>query len=407
MKRSRLKLPKKGKEPPDSRHQQTMEYSEAVSKDIWASERSAADAILKQCRQLKLPVKLDKLTQGVGNCFMVAVLQQLRRNEIHSNLGDDLKQMANDLDQMKLRRFVVDFIRQRKDHPQVIYMKERFAPDLEVFNGPKSWEEYWERMLLDCNWADGDFVQATAWYLNCDLWIIDTSCTKQLPFIKVCGNMDVEDSSPEIVDPLLIGCTTGIHFQSLLFDWDSIKENNLKSQHSSVQQHLKRKLKSSLDSDEPPSKTKKQVIKTLVPSNNKCPNCNKEFQQLLRHIKQSKCNKLLDPEFIKQVKILSDEKTRLKNQKRSAEFRNKKQTDDHEALKRQNNETVAAHRVRKRKQDHEEMKNKNNQTVSAYREKKRKQDHEEMKKKHNQTVSAYRERKRKHDNEPLKLQQKK
>ena len=130
MKRSRLKLNKKTKEPPEISHPQTLEYSEAVRKDIWKCERRAADAIMIQCRQLKLPMKLDALTRGVGNCFMVAVLQQLRRNEIHSNLGDDLKQMANDLDQMKLRRFVVDFIRQRKDHPQVIYMKERFAPDL-------------------------------------------------------------------------------------------------------------------------------------------------------------------------------------------------------------------------------------------------------------------------------------
>ena len=94
MKRSRLKLARKNKEPPDLRHQQTMEYSEAVRKDIWEGERRAADAILKHCRQLKLPMKLDRLTEGVGNCFMVAVLQQLRRTEVHNNLGNEIKQMA-------------------------------------------------------------------------------------------------------------------------------------------------------------------------------------------------------------------------------------------------------------------------------------------------------------------------
>ena len=131
MKRSRLKLPRKNKEPPDLGDQQTMEYGEAAKKDIWKSERKAADAILKHCRFLKLPMKLDKLTLGVGNCFMVAVLQQLRRQEVYNNLKDDLKQMTVDMNQMKLRRLVVTFIRQKEDHPQVTYMRERFAQILQ------------------------------------------------------------------------------------------------------------------------------------------------------------------------------------------------------------------------------------------------------------------------------------
>ena len=81
-------------------------------------------------------------------CFMVAVLQQLRRPEVHSNLNDDLKQMANDLDQMKLQRLVAEFIRQKEDHQHVTYMRERFAPDPEVVNGPKSWKEYWKKCFL-------------------------------------------------------------------------------------------------------------------------------------------------------------------------------------------------------------------------------------------------------------------
>ena len=43
MKRSRLKLTKKIKEPPDLKHQQTMEYSEAIKRNIWEGERKAAD----------------------------------------------------------------------------------------------------------------------------------------------------------------------------------------------------------------------------------------------------------------------------------------------------------------------------------------------------------------------------
>ena len=57
MKRSRLKLTKRIKEPPDLKHQQTMEYSEAVKRNIWEGERKAADSILKHCKLLKLPMK--------------------------------------------------------------------------------------------------------------------------------------------------------------------------------------------------------------------------------------------------------------------------------------------------------------------------------------------------------------
>ena len=165
MKRNRLKLTKKVKEPPEkSFNKQTMDYNEAVMQDTWKGERNAADAIMKHCRLLKLPMKLDKLTMGVGNCFMVAVLQQLNRPEVYSNLRDELKKLADEFDQMKLRRLVVGFIRQKEDHPHVAYMKERFAPDPDVVNGPESWEEFWEMMLVDCHWASGDFLQGLAWF---------------------------------------------------------------------------------------------------------------------------------------------------------------------------------------------------------------------------------------------------
>ena len=219
MKRNRLKLTRKVNKPPDKTfNQQTMDYNEAVRQDIWKGERKAADDILKHCKLLNLQMKLDKLTIGVGNCFMVAVLQQLTRPEVYNNLRDEFKKLADNFDQMQLRRQVVGFIRQEANHPQVIYMRERFAPDPDLVNGPKTSNDYWEMMLVDCNWASGDFVQATAWYLNNEIWIIDTSCTRQHPFIRISGNMDAAASSPTNVNPLLIGSATGNHFQSLLFD---------------------------------------------------------------------------------------------------------------------------------------------------------------------------------------------
>ena len=83
-------------------------------------------------------------------------------------IREDLKRLADEFHQMKLRRLVVEFISHKEDHPHVAYMKERFAPDPNVLNGPESWEEFWEMMLKDCQWASGDFLQATAWFLNHD-----------------------------------------------------------------------------------------------------------------------------------------------------------------------------------------------------------------------------------------------
>ena len=287
-------------------------------------------------------MKLDRLTQGIGNCFMVAVLQQLQRPEVHNNLLDDLKQMAIELDQLKLRRFVVEFIRQKEDIPKVAYMRERFAPNPQVLNGPKSWEEYWEKMLLDCNWADGDFVQATAWCLQHDLLIFDTSCTEQLPFIKISGNMNNEDLLLTNDDPLLIGTTTGTHFQSLLLDLDNINEHNLESYHITVKQHLMKNHLARLNSNEPPCKIMKVDIKTSSPSDEKCPNCKKVFKQLLQHIRKSKCNPFVAQEFIQHVESMSKEKTRLKNQMKVAKFRERKRTENHEALKKQQNQNTSS-----------------------------------------------------------------
>ena len=379
MKRSRLKLTKRVKDPPDLRIQQIMDYSEAVKNDTWSGERMAADAILKHCRNLNLPLKLDKLTLGVGNCFMVAVLQQLKTPDVYNSVSDELKQLADELNQMKLRSLVVEFIRQEVDHPKVIQMRETFAPDLQVLNGPNSWEEYWEMMLLDCNWASGEFVQATAWYLDCDIWIMGTSCTRQLPFIKVSGNMSDGESLPTNVHPLLIGQTTGTHFQSLLFDWDMINNGNIEKQHTTMRQYFKGKLESSAELDEPPCKIQK-IDKTISnPCDNKCPNCGKVFQQLLRHINQSKCRAFLDQKFIQEVENMSKEKTKLKNKMKIAAFRERKRIADHEEMKKKHKQTVAEYRERKRLEDHEEMKRQQNKTKALSRERKRLLDHETMK----------------------------
>ena len=95
---------------------QTLDYAEALKRNVWKSERQYAEEILATCRILKLQMKLDRLTKGEGNCFMVGILQQLRSPDIYSNLNQDLKHLADKMDPMKLRIQVTNFI-QSRCHP--------------------------------------------------------------------------------------------------------------------------------------------------------------------------------------------------------------------------------------------------------------------------------------------------
>ena len=49
----------------------------------------------------------------------------------------------------------------------------------------ETWDQYWERMITDKTWVDYWFVQANAWYLQLDMWIVATSSTETNPYIEV------------------------------------------------------------------------------------------------------------------------------------------------------------------------------------------------------------------------------
>ena len=44
-------------------------------------ERRIGLEILKKVRQLNLPLKLDEITEGRGNCFPLAIIAQCRRSD--------------------------------------------------------------------------------------------------------------------------------------------------------------------------------------------------------------------------------------------------------------------------------------------------------------------------------------
>ena len=212
-----LKKKKRKRERPD-----TLDYEEALRDPSWDKERKWADDIMASNKRLGLwYLKLDELTKGEGSCFVIAVVQQLRSNDIFHNLGEDLRQLASTMSHHLLRFKVEEFICRLKWNDQrVLALKDFFNMDqaakAAAGEKTKTWEEYWKSMLVDNEWADGYFIRATAWYLNMEIQIMDTKCKEDEPYYKIDGDF----TGNGCTDVLYIGYVSGVHYQSLLVDYD-------------------------------------------------------------------------------------------------------------------------------------------------------------------------------------------
>ena len=78
-------------------------------------ERRIALEIMDVVRQLELPLKLDKLTKGDGNCFPLAIIQQCKRPEIMNYIRPAIKRFVNkENGHSFLRKEVRNFIMKSK-----------------------------------------------------------------------------------------------------------------------------------------------------------------------------------------------------------------------------------------------------------------------------------------------------
>ena len=69
-------------------------YQWVQQEDQLQMERKIAEEIMETVNRLRLPFKLDQLTKGEGNCFVVAIIQQCKRPEIFSELRPLLKRLV-------------------------------------------------------------------------------------------------------------------------------------------------------------------------------------------------------------------------------------------------------------------------------------------------------------------------
>ena len=108
-----------------------------------------------------------------------------------------------------VRKFII-----KSDHPRITEFRRQYEETVGRVSR-ETWNAYWTRMTRDGTWVDYWFVQATAWYLELDVWIIATSSTDSSPYIAISGN--IEDGNIPCDAPIItIGTKSNCHYQSLL-----------------------------------------------------------------------------------------------------------------------------------------------------------------------------------------------
>ena len=416
---SRLRKRKKN-DPPDKwrsmeEDEETLEYEKAKLNNIWEIERGFADDIMKAMKRNGIDdiFKLDKLTKGKGNCFMIATIQQIRREEVLGASRAEVRNIAASMNHSLLRQGVYNWIMEHLTHPKIIKMKEVYELDQAVRKDlgeeTKSWDAYWLNMLQDGIWADNWFVQATALFLRMDFWIMDTTCTEKRPYFQVDGNLEENVLNTET---LYLGLAHESHYQSLLLVDD--KEVNEKEEEMIDKKRFKEE-KDMMDEEQNKDKedseeSSKELCKEEETSqneeiwdededdtpdkdceDNKCPVCKKVLKNVLLHIKKAKnCkseigyNKLQELES--KSKIIRKEKTKL-NYKNWVEKLNKPGQ-----LQQINNTKKATSRERQRNDNYEKLMDREKEYKAQSRKRKRIENEDKVKEYERVGKANYRKR---------------
>ena len=286
----------------------------------WFGIRDIGMKIEKKAEDVGQDLKLDNLTRGAGNCFPVAILQQLNRNEIKLNLDSKLKEIASAINHIEFRTKVVAFMLKSK-LPHVL----NYRTQVEVLLGIK-WSKYCGIMIKKGKYVDSHFIQCTAWYLKMDIWILEEGATQSQPFVKICGEAG---SNAQV---LYIGLADE-HYQSLLpKSVEMVEENQIEEE--------------SLDFNE---------MKI-------CPVCGKECNKVLMHLSRAKaCKEAFGIDKLKEL-VTKNEKEKYRK------HRAKRRAESPEGYKKEIKAQRAKHRQVERTTDEESLKEKMKTQQAKHRE---------------------------------------
>ena len=181
--------------------------------ESYGEDQTYAEMFLTAIGRAQLPLRLDEDTIGDGNCFPRAMVQQFQRPQVKLFLQS---RGINIPDYMSLRRKVVHFARRNMHTRQFQTMRENYdftQENLAEDETPRTWEEYWQAMLVDREWPDNFFIQACAWYLQMNIVIVYAGhATPEKPIHPIEGTFNSAKTGPT----LLVGHITMQHYQSLL-----------------------------------------------------------------------------------------------------------------------------------------------------------------------------------------------
>ena len=175
---------------------------------------SMEEQIMEGVWRAQLPLQLDTITPGDGNCFSRAVWSQCQRPEIAELLPDNFSSYLDLKD--RLHKFIM-----KTGLLVVTEMRERYERDVapagreELGGRVETWYAYWLRMLQDRVWSDDVYIQGMAWFLQMDIHIVMSTATPMMPLFTISGSWDGPDHTTH-GGPLILGYIPNVHYQSLL-----------------------------------------------------------------------------------------------------------------------------------------------------------------------------------------------
>ena len=92
--------------------------------------------ILRKIQSLQLPLKLDDITEGRGNCFPLAILAQCRRPEIFNQFDGSMQHLIYQNNPTILRQQVQKFM-MGSTHPKIQEYKSRYEEIISVIDRNK------------------------------------------------------------------------------------------------------------------------------------------------------------------------------------------------------------------------------------------------------------------------------